>query len=417
MNSEASIFRQEALLSQVRPLEGKVLLQLPVAYRLLTGLIILLIALFILFLFYGSYSRSQPASGWVLPVEGMTKIWGSNTGIVQSIVVSEGESVKKGDLLAHINTTMDMMGGTQLEHQLILQAKNSIDNITQSQLQTISFQQVEILGIESKISQTKNINNKRLVELVLQQKRLQLIQQEKNNIKKLQQQGYVTRSQLDEKQLVELESQLVFQRLQRSQLEVDNQLSDLIKQKELLKLEHNLKQAEFDRELIQQKRQLLELESHLGYAITAPVSGVVTLIQKKTGQSIQSNQPFAVIVPKSAQFEVELLVPSMSIGFLQKGQSVKIRYQAFPYQRYGIYTGKIREISDASLDSTELSSIFKLPNSPYYRIRITLEKQFVSAEGKPVPLRTGMLVNADLVLEKLPIWYWFFKPLLGLKIT
>ena len=410
-----TLFRVEALSAQNSPPNGKVLLSLPFSYRVLTGVIIILIITLLLLFIFGEYTRRQPAAGWVQPVSGMSKVWGKRTGVIQSIKVAEGGKVNKGDILAYVATTSSMDSGSRLEDRLITQAQNTIESIVTSKRQAQQYHQAEILGIDQKISRIKHAKEQKVIEVKLQTERLQHVQEAERDLKKLRDQGYITKSQLSDKQLDELETKLGLLRLRQSVDESDNQLAELVKKKELLELQHQLKFAEYDRELIQQKRLLVELKARQGYTIVAPVSGEVTLLQKKKGQSIGSNQLFAVIVPEQAEFEVELMASSKAVGFIKKGQLVKIRYQAFPYQRYGLYKGWVKAVSEASLDSREINSNVALPNASFYQIKVALESQFVNAEGKRVPLRTGMAVEADLVIDELPIWYWFFKPLLSVR--
>ncbi len=413
--ASGQLFRKEAISFQRGQLNGKVILSLPLVYRYITGFIIaLIIALLILFIL-GKYTRRQPAAGWVQPVSGMSKIWGKQAGVIQSVKISEGDKVNKGDILAYVGTTSSMESGTRLEDRLITQIQNTIENITVSRQQAQQYHQAEILGIDQKISRIKYAKEQRMIEVELQTERLQHVQDAERDLKMLRAQGYITKSQLSDKQLAELESKLGLLRLRQSVDESDNQLAELVKKKELLGLQHQLKLAEYDRELIQQRRLMVELKARKGYTIVAPVSGEVTLLQKKKGQSIESNQLFAVIVPEQAEFEVELMAPSKAVGFIKKGQLVKIRYQAFPYQRYGLYKGWVKAVSEASLDSREINSNVALPNASFYQIKVALESQFVNAEGKRISLRTGMAVEADLVIDELPIWYWFFKPLLSVR--
>jgi membrane fusion protein len=79
--------------------------------------------------------------------------------------------------------------------------------------------------------------------------------------------------------------------------------------------------------------------------IVAPSAGVVTTILGVQGQSITTSTPLLSLVPAEAVLEAHLLVPSRAMGFIVPRQTVAIRYQAFPYQRFGSAKGRITEIS------------------------------------------------------------------------
>jgi membrane fusion protein len=112
--------------------------------------------------------------------------------------------------------------------------------------------------------------------------------------------------------------------------------------------------------------------------------------------------------------------PSRAIGFLQPGQRVLIRYQAYPYQKYGSYAGSVASISRSAISPTELSpqlagltSIYGV-NEPLYRITVELDRQNANAYGKPVQLQPGMQLEADIMIESRRLIEWVFDPLFTL---
>lgn len=411
------IFRQEALNAQNRQLDGSVLLKLPHLYRTLVWLAVCFLLLLIVFFIYGEYTRRQPAIGQVLPESGVTRIWGQRAGVVLSVEVSEGDLVTQGQVLADIGTAKDMLGGDRLEEKQIDQIAETIANLEEAIAQQKQYHLAETEQLQRKTVQAERTVKKRKVELKLERRRLRLIQEEKRDLEKLQEKGYVSKVQLSGKRREELEARLGLERLGQSVEEAEDRQTDFIGQKALLTINHKMKMAEYDREMFQQQRLLVDLQGRQGYALIAPVAGRMAFVQKQVGQLIDMNEPFALIVPENAHYEVELIASSQAIGFLEQGQRVRLRYQAFPYQRYGLYTGRIRSVSAAGLGANEIRTGFALPNTPHYRVKVTLDKQFVTAGGRKVPLRSGMMVEADLVLDKLPVWYWLFEPVLSIRAT
>jgi membrane fusion protein len=111
---------------------------------------------------------------------------------------------------------------------------------------------------------------------------------------------------------------------------------------------------------------------------------------------------------------VELLVPTRAIGFIAKGQEVVLRYEAFPYERFGQYRGMVTDIGRNVWTSGERIGPLSA-KEPVYRVDVALESQAVSALGQQFALRPGMLVNADLLLEKRTLLEWIFEPVMQLK--
>lgn len=109
-----------------------------------------------------------------------------------------------------------------------------------------------------------------------------------------------------------------------------------------------------------------------------------------------------------------MFLPSRAIGFVEKNQKVLIRYDAFPYQRYGLYGGRIVQIAETVINPNEIS--IQLPiQEPVYRIKVELDKQTVNAYNKEMPLQTGMSVAAEIILEERSLGQWLLEPIYSLR--
>jgi membrane fusion protein len=103
--------------------------------------------------------------------------------------------------------------------------------------------------------------------------------------------------------------------------------------------------AAIEREISALDQQITEYESRRTLVITAPADGVVTAILAGRGQSVAAGAPLLSILPEGAVLQAQLLVPGRAVGFLAAGQPVALRYQAFPFQRFGNSHGVVKEIA------------------------------------------------------------------------
>jgi len=115
-----------------------------------------------------------------------------------------------------------------------------------------------------------------------------------------------------------------------------------------------------------------------------------------------------------------MYVPSHAVGFIKPGMTAMLRYRAFPYQKFGQHPARVREIATTSVRPEELpTSAAAMPGAaqsePVYRIRLELDQQTVMAYGAAMPLRSGMLVDANVMLERRKLYEWVLEPLFSIS--
>jgi hypothetical protein len=117
--------------------------------------------------------------------------------------------------------------------------------------------------------------------------------------------------------------------------------------------------------------------------------------------------------------EAQLYAPSRTVGFVQTGQVVYLRYAAYPYQKFGLHTGHVTSVSDTPFAANELP-----PNlaqqlmaqvgstEALYRIRVRLDDQTIQNQGQILALKAGLTLEADVLQERRKVWEWVLEPLL-----
>jgi membrane fusion protein len=159
---------------------------------------------------------------------------------------------------------------------------------------------------------------------------------------------------------------------------------------------------------------LAEAQARQGYVVAAPIAGRVTSLQAWAGMSTEVGVPFMAIVPENAPLQVSLLVPARAMGFIMRGQPVQVAFDAFPFQRFGLYPGRIESVSDTLLKPSESAGPIT-PKEPSYRVTARLERQTVTAYGQQMPLRPDMSLRADIIIDRRSLIQWLFDPLLSAR--
>ena len=128
--------------------------------------------------------------------------------------------------------------------------------------------------------------------------------------------------------------------------------------------------------------------------ILSPVSGVITSVTfTQPGDKIQANTPLASIAPAGARPVLKIEIQEQDRGFLREGLPVKMKFSAFPYQRYGFITGVLEYISPATLR-------LEGSNAPVYKGYVSLDRDYYRVGQTSYPLRFGMAATAEVVVRK-----------------
>jgi membrane fusion protein len=367
---------------------------------------------------FGSYARRVEVHGVVLPVTGLIQVSSSAAGRVESISVKDGDEVSRDTPLYVVNTDTTVSNGAtqeQVLQALAAQRAVLVDQIARKTTirdrQDVELQR-KIENLQAQIQQmtvqvaTKEEFTRTLTKDFADYNRFVATGIGNLNARQNYQSNWMrARDELEELRSGTLRLQAALMEAQSQQatsnLETDNEIDVL-----------RGKIADLD-------QQVANTESRRSIEIRAPGAGRVTAIAAHPGQMVASGARMLTIVPAQQKMRAELLAPSSSIGFIRSGQRVKLRYSAFPYQKFGQYEGKVVEVSHAALQQEELKSLVPtLPASDqsktFYRVIVEPERQDVTAYGRLEPLQASMQVDAHVLLDRRPIYQWILEPLYGL---
>lgn len=138
------------------------------------------------------------------------------------------------------------------------------------------------------------------------------------------------------------------------------------------------------------------------------LTGAITLAQAL------SLKLTVLIVVSIAIAIVVFLLSTRSAGFVQLGNNTRLRFDAFPYQRFGFIKSEITRIDQALIAPNEIQLPISL-QEPVYRLRAKLNQQQMKAFGKAFDLKSGMLFEADIMLEKRTLMQCLLEPIHSLS--
>ena len=408
------LFRQEAIDAQREKFFGEATVARPVTLWVMTALAIGAAAMMIAVAVWGQYTRRERVEGFLALDIGAARVQIPDAGRVAELMVREGLEVTAGAPLARISydrsteassSTGAVVSGELAQRRIIL-AKE------QEQLRELGQQQVQqqrkkVVDLQTELQQLDR-------EMKLQEKRLNSAREQAQKFVDLAKDKFYSDVAVRQKQDDVTDQEIRLQALKRQRLALDRDLSNAKLEEPAITLKSRSQVDQISRQISEVQQTLATEDAKRETVIRAPITGTVTNIAVSQGQSVAADALLATVLPKGSVLHVELLVPTRAIGFVTKGKEVVMRYEAFPFERFGQYHGVISDVSQTVWSAGEKIGPMTA-REPVYRVTVTLEQQTVSALGQTVPLRSGMLVNADILLEKRSLFEWIFEPVIQLR--
>ena len=412
-NRLESLFRQEAIEARQQYWLGDTLVALPLATGVLSMIALLIAALIVTFLVMGEYTRKERVLGEIQTSLGIAKIVPPLYGIVTRSLITDGQCVRSGEALFIISAERSTARGNTQEAILTQIAEQKVALAGEWQKQR-SVSAEEAAALTRKIDQTKQQLQEVQQALQLQERRIKLTEGIVTQYRDLAQRGYFSTNALFDKERELLDAQTRQSDLRREETSLRRDITVLQSELKNHPLQTANKLSLIERQISALEQSGADAEGKREIVIPAPQAGCVTAILAQPGQTVTPDRPMASLLLVGAQLEAHLYAPSRAIGFIRKGNSVLLRYEAYPYQKFGQYGGKVLEVAHAAIPPTELPFPMRTEES-MYRIRIALDSPEVMAYGNNEPLQAGMRLEADVLIDTRKLYEWALEPLYTLS--
>lgn len=367
-----------------------------------------------------------------------------NTAIVRSINVEVGDLVEKGQLLATLDSTFTSADLHQLNQQrLVLKVQlrrveaelnnqkysSKVDEGTDGKLQEALFlQRKKILRYKRQMNTDRGaaLEAKLYHNQVLQEghkRQLSLLRDVEGETARLPQKNNDYRLRLLEAQKGRAKAINEIDSLKAEEQVIGNELKQIRSEWEQFRAEWQgdlLNQKiqlrnEFDKisEEISKAKRLHELVS-----LRAPEQGIVLLLaERSVGSIIQQAEPFITLVPTGSNIEVEVNVQSKDIARIRISDPVRVKLDAFPFQKHDTLLGEVRVISEDTFQTTSYKEDgVNFPpedaNIAFYRTRIKLLSHKLRDVPEQFRLMPGMKVRAEIKIGKRRIISYFLYPII-----
>jgi membrane fusion protein len=403
------LFRKEVVEHKSRVQYGDLIISYPPKYKISLLFILFAFVLLIVVALSSEYHQTVKVDGKLNSTGSLLKIRATKSGYIDQIFVNQGEQIRKGDKLFSISS----VNSNILEYD---PQKANINKLAR-----------EIKISEEKKNYQSKLDDIKQDDLITQKESLEIEINQLNKKRNLANQSYEASKNIYSNNLKLFNDDLIsivdFAKIERdylsSKLYVQDidititrtnlQLTSLLKQIDGFPEYRALKALEIDNYILGLAAKKREEESLLSNTVIAPNDGVVASILKVDNNLITPSELVLTIQQNQDGLIGVLHIESASIGFIRKGQNVKIRYDSFPYQRYGVFEGTVAGVSEHSFSQADIESIIRSKNY-VYKVDIKLmHSTMPSQENSGLHFKSGMKFQADVIVDSLSL----FEYLLG----
>lgn len=361
------------------------------------------------------------------------------TSVIREIRVKAGDPVNRGDVLAILDPTFSQADLAQLRDRLAgLDA--SIDRL-RAELDGVDYVVDKAANSDQVLQRRVFLQRRAAYDLQIQNYDAQIASAQAN-LKTAQSEELVLAQRLDTMQSIEamrnalmakeVGSKLNFLLSRDARLEVESNLArvrgsivDNVHRLEKARSDQKVFAAEFRRAAYQELVETLpkrnstaedlkkaELRRQL-IVLNAPADAVVLEIADRTvGSVVREAETLFVLVPRDEALRAEVNVEGRDIGQVAVGQAVRLKFEAFPFQKYGTATGEVGVISQDSFSPDAKAEGARRSSAPYYRVLIDLRDTHLRLPSEHFRLMPGMAVTAEMKAGKRTVISYFLYPLL-----
>ena len=415
------MFRQKAIDNQKMRWCGRALLLPGIPFWAVAGLCLFFITAFLTFIIAGTYTRRVNVTGEISTWPRAANVYSSVQGVVVKQYATVGQQISAGSLIYQIDVSQSTRNGVVSENQR-QDINNQLKRITQMIGRLESSKKTTIAMLEKQKVQYSEAFQRSTDILHRAREGIRIMKENMENYRDYQSRGLINKDQLTSQV-----AQYYQQQNNLLGLSGQNELNAL--QITTLESQIHTQAAEFDNQVYQLELQRYELQKELlsidasdTIIVRALTGGRIDSLSVTVGQMVNVGDSLLQVIPQNIDhYSLVLWVPNDAIPYITVGDSVNIRYEAFPAEKFGQFAGSVSAISKAPASQQEMQTYPGAPKAtlassvPYYKVIIRPEKQSILYGGKRLNLENGMKAQSTLFLEKRKIYQWMLSPFYDMR--
>ena len=360
------------------------------------------------------------------------------SGTVSGVNVKEGDIVKKGQDLMVLEPELAQADLQQAEAKLEgqLNRLTQLEGIKSQQEVAQRTQRLQYQAQTSEIAaQMDQINegiDSERTSTGLAQELIVKDQQAVKQLKALRKEGAVSGVQVDQAERTMISNRELLQQSVAKIVQAQADLKIRRKQRDLIQHEGELATIETNRKIKELQTQISDLQAEIAQTkklieslklklkqlqVKSPIAGTIFQLPiQHPGAVVQPSQLVAQIAPQGAQMVLRAEMPSRESGFLKVGMPVRLKFDAYPFQTYGVVSGQLIWISPNSKKRSVPPETANAPSAENdstpesFEIEVVLKQAYIESAGKKIALTPGQTATAEVVVRQRRLMDFLIDP-------
>ncbi|SXN37780.1 secretion permease [Klebsiella pneumoniae] len=411
------LYRTEAIEYKRHHWRGKALLLAGLPAWLIVLLSTLFLIALIVAVIFCKFTQRIDVKGEVITLPHSINVFSPQQGFIIKQYVKIGDLVKKNQPLYEIdvsrNTSSGNVSAAQVEsiNEKIYNSEEIIKKLVHNKKQTLNALNEQLKTSTDSLKVTIRM-------LQNTQAGLKKMHDNLASYDKYLSDCLITKDQYNYQHSLYFQQQSAYQSLVSQKMQLESQITQLNSDKVT-------KAADFDNQISSQynqtndyKNQLIESNANGNLIVKATADGRIESLSATQGQTVDNGSSLAQIKPiGNVEYYLILWLPNNSIPYLKIGDSINIRYDAFPADKFGQFPGEIISISSMPASRQEMSEYTNVNNGStqqelaLYKAIVKIKDKEFSYKGKTLSLSNGLKAQAVVFLEERPLYMWMFTPI------
>lgn len=404
MSERLPLFRPEVAEFQSSQSLGSIVLFTGFAQWIIALGGLLFTAIVVLALLYGKYTHHERVSGRLVPDLGLTVVTSPVASRVLRKLAREGQEVEQDEVLLELTMDLDspQIGDTQMAISASMRERKS------ALLEEIESEKNMAARRDDDLRRSRDSIAGQLRELDGQ---IELVQRQTesnelmlNKLRQAAESGFISGVQIQQQENALLQAQSEQKVLKRTRLSLLQEAASVEQQIRDGPSKLSSRLSEINGAIAQISQSLALNESRRNVLLRAPQRGMITFTDISAGQSVASGQPLLTILPSGAKLQAELSVPDKILPFVSEGDSITIRYTAFPHRDFGEQKGRIVRVSRSTAIARNDGEQRNM-----YRAIADIDHQQLQIAKRGRALQPDMTLEADIRLEERRLLDWLIR--------